>query len=382
VKEEEKINDYLVFKLSHENLQNVSKFWKIIKRGVITNMNKHLKVKKSLGETSVNDREIQIRKNFCKLNKITAIFLIIILLIIFEINISGCNTSKETLNKKYQENTNNLKPQKTLEEKYQDSAKNPPEPIYPTQASSIETLEVRFRWSMSKYSDYYQIEIQDSNWEIIVLENTRNSFSEYSVSNKLKDSSVYYWHVRAHYPSNIWSPWSNKNWFSIQTIESKRGKFNTALSKLYKEHDDVENIDWYYDKDVYNITDSKVYLYLGKTDNNIWLRFVISHTYSSNLWWLFIKSYTFNIDGEKYYITPDYSDIKRDNSIYSMWEIYDYNPTDQDIIMIEKIIKSKKALLRCVGENKVSDREITYNEKKGLENILDAYRLRVKSFKL
>ena len=152
------------------------------------------------------------------------------------------------------------------------------------------------------------------------------------------------------------------------------------MSKLHKNHDNVENIDWFHDRDVYNISDSKIYLYLGKNANGfIWMRFVIYHTYSSDLSWLFIKSYTLNIDGEKYYINPDWSDIKRDNSIYSMWEIYDYNPADEDIIMIEKIIKSKKTLLRCVGEDRVSDREIRYKEKIGLENILNAYRLRIGS---
>jgi hypothetical protein len=233
-------------------------------------------------------------------------------------------------------------------------------------------------WESNINANYYEIEIQDKNWNIIILDTVNKNNKNYLVNEKLKDGFIYYWHVRAHFPSNIWSPWSSKQWFAIETIESRKAKFNKALLNLSKKHSDFDKVDWYEDPSIYNlddvqnITDSIIYIYIGKSDiNNVWLGFVISYENTDFSYsWLSIKSYAFDIDGEKYYIEPKETEIKR-----GKYEIYNSIATETNINMIEKIIKSKKTILRSVGYEEYRDREITDKEKKCLENILSIYRL-------
>jgi hypothetical protein len=88
--------------------------------------------------------------------------------------------------------------------------------------------------------------------------------------------------------------------------------------------------------------------------------------------WLFIESYFFNIDGETYEISPDYGDIEKDNDS-DVWEWYNEPATAGNIEMIQKIIKSKKTVVRLEGTQYYKDVTITQAQKTALKNVLTVY---------
>lgn len=163
---------------------------------------------------------------------------------------------------------------------------------------------------------------------------------------------------------------------SAEETELKSKLLNEALSKLGKTYDEVGGFTSYADKGIVNVYESKIFLALGKTDESksFVLSFHIFHTYKSNLSWLFIKSYLFNVDGEKFYINPSFNEIDRDNGTSYMYETYTCFPTEENLEMIQKIIESKKTILRCIGDRNI-DREITDLEKIGLDKVIEAYKL-------
>jgi hypothetical protein len=53
-----------------------------------------------------------------------------------------------------------------------------------------------------------------------------------NVFQRLKDMSIYYWHVRAHYPNDTWGNWSKKIWFATQTPEGLAKKELERIKNL------------------------------------------------------------------------------------------------------------------------------------------------------
>jgi hypothetical protein len=163
-----------------------------------------------------------------------------------------------------------------------------------------------------------------------------------------------------------------------EEAKKKQEEEKRVLSSITTNRDDVEGIAWYYDKKMREKTlDSRMYLYFGKYDKGTLtnLRIVIDHTYSSSMSWLFIEEYIFNVDGKRYSFKPAYSDIKRDNTADTMWEIIGASLTNNQELqgIVNAIINSTKATLRVSGKKYYSDRDITSVEKQGMKNILAAY---------
>lgn len=282
--------------------------------------------------------------------------------------------------KKYQLAKDDLNEIKNKEPKanllYQKALANSVKPVLtdPLNGLKVNSKNYVLKWDNCEEVDYYQIQIEDKDWNTVIFTTTKtNSFS---LTQYFIDLSVYYWHVRTHYPDYGYGNWSDKIWFALETPEGKIKKLGEKLNKLDKKYDEVRGVAFYYDPGVQYKTGSKSYLYIVINDENKkpYLRFTIKHIYSSDYSWLFIDTFLFNIDGEKYYIKPEYSEVKRDNDIYYMYEFYDCIPTEENMEMIKKIIKSTKTILRCSGE-KYMDREITYTEKIGFENVLSTYQL-------
>ena len=88
--------------------------------------------------------------------------------------------------------------------------------------------------------------------------------------------------------------------------------------------------------------------------------------------WLFIKSYFFNIDGETFEITPDYGTIKTDNDT-NVWEWYNEPMTSENVDLIQKIIKSKKTVMRLNGSQYYKDVTITPTQKLALQHVLTVF---------
>lgn len=158
--------------------------------------------------------------------------------------------------------------------------------------------------------------------------------------------------------------------------KSEQQRVTAAFKSMQITKDEVESITWYHDKITrpsYIMPRDKLYLYIGqRSSSNVWLRVVVKYTASR---WLFIRSYTINVDGTNYTIQPRYSDITRDVSHGgSILEYYDWSPSTNDIEMIKAIISSSKTIVRYKGEDRYDDIVISAEEKKALQNVLDAYK--------
>jgi hypothetical protein len=148
-------------------------------------------------------------------------------------------------------------------------------------------------------------------------------------------------------------------------------EYKSALSKMRIVKDDVKNLKFYYDKSSPRYVNANgFYLYAGKESSSDPYLYLEIQYFGSD--WLFINSYFFNIDGETYEITPNYGDIETDNDS-DVWEWYNQPATPENFEMIQKIIKSKKAVVRLEGSKYYKDVTITQAQKTALQNVLTVY---------
>ena len=148
-------------------------------------------------------------------------------------------------------------------------------------------------------------------------------------------------------------------------------EFKSALSRMRIVKDDVRSLKFYYDQSSPRYVNANgFYLYAGQESKSDPYLYLEIQYFGSD--WLFIKSYFFNIDGETYDITPNYGDINRDNDS-DVWEWYNQPATADNIEMIQKIIKSKKAVMRLEGSKYHKDVIISQAQKAALKNVLTVY---------
>ncbi|MGG3507993.1 hypothetical protein ABES58_21205 [Paenibacillus lautus] len=90
--------------------------------------------------------------------------------------------------------------------------------------------------------------------------------------------------------------------------------------------------------------------------------------------WLFVNNYAIRADDQTFTVNPNYSDVNRDNQVGGVWEYYDV-VVDKDMYdIINAVIKSNKTIIRSQGDERHQDRTVTSQEKKALQNVLDAYK--------
>lgn len=146
-----------------------------------------------------------------------------------------------------------------------------------------------------------------------------------------------------------------------------------ALNAMLIREDTFENIKWYYDRKTYSqYAGDKFLLYMGQRANSspwLQLRFMMKDSD-----WHFFERIILDVDGTKYNFNPGYSEVNRDNGSGDIWEWYDREPSQADILMIGKIIDSKRTRVRYVNDdNFYVERTITSAQKAGLKNVLLAY---------
>ncbi|MEY8365459.1 hypothetical protein AALA22_07430 [Anaerovoracaceae bacterium 41-7] len=148
----------------------------------------------------------------------------------------------------------------------------------------------------------------------------------------------------------------------------------SALAKLTKSYDSVEDTTWYTPacKPTYINSSSTFYTYLGKSGSQYWLRWEAVYLGSE---WVFFDEIIINVDGHQYRKTFSYTDIERDNRYPHVWEYFDVEPSDGEIEMLEEISKSKSAVIRYKGDGKQEDRTITAAQKKGIRDVLRVWKL-------
>lgn len=159
----------------------------------------------------------------------------------------------------------------------------------------------------------------------------------------------------------------------IQKENEEKEKLANATKKLRTSYDDIKGITWYYDKGTpKSASVNSLYVYMGKASSGTpWLRFTIQYASSD---WLFIEKYIIKTDNNSYTITTSRNEVERDNGYGGIWEWYDVK-LDQNLYnIIKDIISSKNVKIRYNGKQYYKDRTVTEKEKKGLQNILDAYK--------
>jgi len=149
--------------------------------------------------------------------------------------------------------------------------------------------------------------------------------------------------------------------------KQRESKKRIALSKLKRTYDEFQNVTWYQSPSSPRYRSSNAfYVYFGvESGSKLPLRLVMQY-FSSD--WLFIQEAKINIDGSIY--TIDNTDWERDNDS-DIWEWSDELLDRRDLI--EKIIKSKSAIIRYEGRQYYDNRTISSSQKLALKQVLEAY---------
>jgi hypothetical protein len=171
--------------------------------------------------------------------------------------------------------------------------------------------------------------------------------------------------------SNAPSPVASPEESETATPAVSDAEFKSALSKMRVVVDNVKNRKFYYDKSSPKYVNANgFHLYAGQVADTDPYLFLTIQYFGSD--WLFIKSYFFNVDGQTYEIRPDYGVIETDNDA-DVWEWYNEPATTENIEMIQRIIESKKTVLRLEGTKYYKDVTITQTQKLALKNVLTVY---------
>lgn len=162
-------------------------------------------------------------------------------------------------------------------------------------------------------------------------------------------------------------------------VDTLAEKLNNTV---YREHDDVENVDFCFWKD-YPKTNQGIFAlpYFCVSENTVQpLRMMYTY-YGKN--WIFWNQIVYSVDGEVYKKNVDRS-LKSEkvvkemftNNVY-VWELGDDVADLQEIEMLKKSVDSQKAVFRFKGDNAKYDlnmsSSVLKNYKVAISNVLDAY---------
>ncbi len=158
-----------------------------------------------------------------------------------------------------------------------------------------------------------------------------------------------------------------------EAAKSKEQKVAEATRLLRKSRDEMNEIDWYNSMRSPQTDNTKnVRAYLGRRRDAMWLRFRMTYTATD---WLFVQSVQFKVDGEDFRLDyGPFDDWNRDNSSGSVWEWKDVQVDDRIWRLIDKISRSRETRMRYEGHQYHSDREVSYEEKQALLEVISAYK--------
>jgi hypothetical protein len=158
--------------------------------------------------------------------------------------------------------------------------------------------------------------------------------------------------------------------------EEKKKQRMSIVSKLRKKHDDVSNITWYYNPYFthYNNT-NRTSIYIGKKDNEIWLRLKMSYNGDN---WIFFEEAYLSYDGNTREISFDkYENKESDNGSGGVWEWIDV-PVDNGLLSyLKDMVKGKTIKMRLSGKY-TKTRNLSPAEVNGIKDILLAYDVLIK----
>ncbi|MEE0358034.1 MAG: hypothetical protein UDS56_00615 [Faecalibacterium prausnitzii] len=161
-------------------------------------------------------------------------------------------------------------------------------------------------------------------------------------------------------------------------VDALAEKLNNTV---YREHDDVENVDFFFWKDA-PLTNQAIFAlpYFCVVDNNVQpLRMMYSQFRTS---WIFWNTIVYSIDGEVYKKTIDSSKIERRtvtqvlSGNVNTWELADDVADPVEIEMLRKAVTAKNAVVRFKGDSMQSDWKLSSFSNRDIKNIsgtLQAY---------
>lgn len=153
-----------------------------------------------------------------------------------------------------------------------------------------------------------------------------------------------------------------------KVAREKEARLAEATRKMSKDYDKVEGITWYKDASTHPYF-SSLHLYYGKKGSGSpWLRMRLRY-YGDD--WVFAKSFVVVADGQRY--ERNNLEFQHESGSGSVWESFDESASDADLTMVKAVISSKEAILRFSGDQHNNDHQISSQEKKALQNVLDAY---------
>ncbi len=155
---------------------------------------------------------------------------------------------------------------------------------------------------------------------------------------------------------------------SIELVKTKnREKGEKELKSFKKNEDEFEGSAFYRDpRTPYYSNVNFIYPYIGKKENQYWLRLKFQYTSDD---WLFIERAILMIDGEKYTVTGNW---ERDNNS-DIWEWLDLSVEENELLILEKLVNSKDAKVRYEGRQYHNDRTISSKEKSIIKKTLEIY---------
>ena len=90
--------------------------------------------------------------------------------------------------------------------------------------------------------------------------------------------------------------------------------------------------------------------------------------------WVFFQQIVISTDGESYTKSFASNEVSRDNAYGYVWEWSEFDASDEEIGVLQKMASAKKTVLRYKGK-RVYDLQIGKRDKKCIADTLNAYRL-------
>lgn len=209
--------------------------------------------------------------------------------------------------------------------------------------------------------------------------------NNYYENGKLNDAKIAFQTLLNKHPESTEAKQAKNNITKINTElkrlkeieEAKRRKeerdkkirLANATRKMRKKVDELEKITWYYDKSTPDFYVSGLYFYISKVSTyKPRIRLKVQYRGDN---WLFINNFVIYIDGDEY---DRYNvNLERDARGGKVREWFDKEASENDMAMARLIVVSDKATIRFNGERYYRDHVITKQEKRALQNVMDAY---------
>lgn len=154
----------------------------------------------------------------------------------------------------------------------------------------------------------------------------------------------------------------------------KKKRAKQLLAALNDNTDEVEDITWYqgWSSAEIPMSQTSFHLYFGVTKKGALTPLRMRFQYGSDDW-LFIEKYVVKAGEHTFEVKPPTFGVERDNSSGRIWEWYDEKVSDDQIAMIEAVIKNKNVIIRYDGKY-FHDYSLEQHEREEIKQVYEAYK--------